>query len=129
MLIVSAARAPQYRDGLQPRPDPSDDELLSQLAALGGERAALESALPLLRADTRLYRNYRFVPGALLTVPIVAYAGAADPNLRPEDMAGWGALTRGPFVQREFPGGHFYLEDDSAAVLRALADDLSSVLD
>jgi len=124
VLIVSAARAPQYRVNLQPRPDPSDDELLAQLSRLGSDRESLEMALPLLRADTRLYRNYRFEPGPPLAIPIAAYRGVRDPNLSRQDLADWKALTRGHFVQREFSGGHFYLQSDLVRVLRAVAEDL-----
>jgi surfactin synthase thioesterase subunit/glycosyltransferase involved in cell wall biosynthesis len=123
-LIVSAARGPQYREDLQPRPDPSDEELLAQLTALGGDRESLALALPLLRADTRLYRNYRFAPGPPLAIPIAAYGGADDPNVHPEDLAGWAGLTTARFVVREFPGGHFYLETETAAVTQAIVEDV-----
>ncbi|HEY3837596.1 MAG TPA: thioesterase domain-containing protein, partial [Bryobacteraceae bacterium] len=123
ILIVSAARAPQYREGLAPRPDPADDELLDQLSALGADRETLKAALPVLRADTCLYRNYRFVPGLPLSCSIAAYGGAEDPNLRREDLTRWGELTTGRFIQRQFPGGHFYLEN-SHLFLRTLALDL-----
>jgi surfactin synthase thioesterase subunit/glycosyltransferase involved in cell wall biosynthesis len=127
MLIVSAARGPQYREGLEPRPDPPDEELLGQLAGLGGDRDALAVALPLLRADTRLYRNYRFIPGPPLQIPIAAYGGQRDPNVRFEDLAAWGTLTRGAFSQRQFDGGHFYLETAAEAVVRAIAADLAGL--
>jgi surfactin synthase thioesterase subunit/glycosyltransferase involved in cell wall biosynthesis len=123
-LIVSAARAPQYRLNLQPRPDPSDEELLAQLSNLGTDRELLETTLPLLRADTRLYRNYRFEPGPPLEVPIAAYGGADDPNVQPADMTGWKDLTNARFIQREFPGGHFYLQSNRDAILQALQTDL-----
>jgi surfactin synthase thioesterase subunit/glycosyltransferase involved in cell wall biosynthesis len=125
VLIVSAARAPQYRMNLQPRPDPADDELLDQLSTLGGDRDALRDALPVLRADTRLYRNYEFVPGPRLECPIAAYGGADDPNLGRKDLTGWAEMTQAAFRQREFPGGHFYLEDREA-VLAAVAADLGA---
>lgn len=125
ILIVSAARGPQYRIHLQPRPDLSDEELLSQLANLGTDRELLETALPLLRADTRLYRNYRFEPGPLLAVPIAAYGGASDPNISRQDLADWKELTKRSFVQREFVGGHFYLQSDPDAVLRSIGEDLA----
>ena len=125
VLIVSAARGPQYRIDLQPRPDPGDEELLAQLSTLGGDRELLEIVLPLLRADTRLYRNYRFEPGPPLAVPLAAYGGEGDPNVSREDLAAWKRLTQGAFVQREFPGGHFYLQSDPGAVLRSIAEDLA----
>ena len=124
VLIVSAARGPQYRANLQPRPDPTDEDLIEQLAMLGGDREALEIALPLLRADTRLYRNYRFVPGPPLNCPISAYGGTSDPSVHREDLAAWSELTRGPFIQRVFTGGHLYLESARDDVLRAIAGDL-----
>ena len=127
VLIVSGARGPQYRIGKEASPDPSDEELVSQLTSLGTDRDLLEIALPLLRADTRLYRNYRFVPGPLLAVPIAAYGGESDPNVRRGDLAEWKELTLGGFVQREFHGGHFYLQSDPGAVVRAIGEDLKRV--
>ena len=126
LLIVSGARAPQYRINLEPRPDPPDEVLLEQLSAHGTDREALEAALPLLRADTRLYRNYRFVPGPPLGCPIAAYGGTADAGVHREDLAGWAELTSGNFTQREFAGGHFYLESVREPLLRAIAEDLAS---
>jgi surfactin synthase thioesterase subunit/glycosyltransferase involved in cell wall biosynthesis len=124
-LIVSAARAPQYRENLEPSSDPPDEELLRQLTALGGDSNALESALPLLRADTRLYRNYRFTPSPPLPVPIAAYGGTQDPNVRPEHLEPWGELSTKRFVRREFQGGHFYLETQTSAVCAGIAEDLA----
>ena len=124
VLIVSAARAPQYRLNLAPRPDPSDEELIAQLSALGDSAEALKRMLPLLRADTRLYRNYRFTAGPPLKIPIGAYGGKRDPNVKREHLAEWRELTGSGFVQREFPGGHFYLQTAQQEVLRAIAEDL-----
>lgn len=125
VLIVSGARGPQYRINRQPGPDPSDEELLAQLFNLGTGRELLETALPLLRADTRLYRNYRFEPAAPLAIPIAAYGGESDPNVSRADLADWKELTADRFVQREFPGGHFYLQSGPEAVLRSIEADLT----
>ncbi len=126
VLIVSSARAPQYRLNLQPRPDPSDEELLAQLADLGTDRDLLQAVLPLLRADTRLYRNYRFEPGPPLEIPIAAYRGENDPNLGRKDLSDWKHVTNRRFTLREFPGGHFYLHTHQRAVLKACMDDILS---
>ena len=74
-LFVSGARAPQFRLGHQPPPEPSDTELLEQLRKLDGmpreileNPALLAVAIPALRADTRLYRNYVYYPGSPLPV-------------------------------------------------------------
>ena len=125
LLIASSARAPQYRINLQPIPDPSDEELLLQLSFLeGADTSHLEIALPLLRADTRLYRNYRFEPGTPLSIPIAVYGGSTDPGLGPGQLDPWRELTTGPFIRREFPGGHFYLQSNTQEVVAAIREDL-----
>jgi surfactin synthase thioesterase subunit/glycosyltransferase involved in cell wall biosynthesis len=131
VLIVSGARAPQLRLGQQRGREPSDDELIQELRRLEGvpgevltNREALQLALPLLRADTRLYRNYEYRVEPPLAVPIRAYGGASDPNVRPEHLDGWAEQTTRSFIRREFAGGHFYLDTNESAVLEAVRGDL-----
>ena len=131
VLIVSGARAPQLRPNLPPQADPSDEELVGGLRRLDGlplelleNREALKLALPVLRADTRLYRNYVYHSEPPLAVPICAYGGASDPNVRAGHLHGWGEQTTASFIRREFAGGHFYLQTDVSALLDALRCDL-----
>ena len=59
-------------------------------------------------------------------MPIAAYSGSDDPNVRPEHMDAWREETSVGFDQRVFPGGHFYLLRDSRSeFLRCLRDDLA----
>lgn len=131
VLIVSGARAPQLRLGQQRGREPSDDELIQELRRLEGvpgevlaNREALQLALPLLRADTRLYRNYEYRIEPPLAVPIRAYGGASDPNVRAEHLDSWAEQTTRSFIRREFAGGHFYLDTNESAVLEAVRCDL-----
>ncbi len=130
-LLVSVARAPKFRLNHKPGPEPGDAELLEQLKQVNpavGE--ALESPaarallLPALRADTRAYRNYVYTPGEPLTVPILAFGGAEDPQVSKEQLEAWGEHTRGGFSARFFPGGHFYLRTNALEFLRALGEAL-----
>ncbi len=128
-LYCSAARAPQYRLHWTPPPAPSDSEFLEQLRLLDGIPAAMlenptlmEYALPVLRADAALYRNYVYEPGAPLPLPIFAYGGQSDPNVRSEQVEAWSAQTTAPFTSREFEGGHFFIH--SPAFLQAFIEDL-----
>jgi surfactin synthase thioesterase subunit/glycosyltransferase involved in cell wall biosynthesis len=130
-LFVSAARAPQFRLHHEPPPEPTDEELLEQLRRLDGLPAGvldnpnlLRLIMPVLRADTRLYRNYIYTPEDALPVPIFAYGGASDPNVRPEHLEAWRTQTTAGFTHREFPGGHFYLQSSRDAFLEALKADL-----
>lgn len=131
-LIVSGARAPRYRLGLQPKRAPSDEELLDILQRLEGTpKEALASEelvrmlLPVLRADTTLYRNYVYVPEAPLEIPISAFGGVEDPNVPVEGLEEWRAETSaGEFAVRLFAGGHFYLNSDRDAVFKAIREEL-----
>ena len=125
-LVVSGAKPPQYRLNQPPQADPTDEELSGQIRSLGGVAEDLiPLAMPVLRADTRLYRNYRYEEDEPLPIPIFAYCADADPNVSPEQMADWKQQTSAKFAERIFPGGHFYLQKDRAAVLAALAEDLN----
>ena len=85
---------------------------------------AMRVAMPVLRADTALYRSYVYSPEGALAVPIFAYGGAADPNVRPEHLEAWREQTTGRFLRREFEGGHFFIRSERDAFLAALRGDL-----
>jgi surfactin synthase thioesterase subunit/glycosyltransferase involved in cell wall biosynthesis len=130
VLIASGARAPQFRRGHVPPPDPTDEELLAELGRLDGtppglwENGAAQAVLlPALRADTGLYRRYVYSEEAPLDCAICAYGGAADANVSEAHLAAWREQTTGPFRLRRFEGGHFYLQPPAAEFLAALAED------
>jgi medium-chain acyl-[acyl-carrier-protein] hydrolase len=130
-LLVSGARAPQFRRGHVPPPPPSDTELLDQLRHLDGtprevlgNDELMRMMLPAMRADTTLYRNYIYVEEPPLACPIRAYSGLDDPNIRRAQLEAWAAETTADFKLRMFPGGHFYLNSAQAEFLEALARDL-----
>jgi len=122
LLIASAARAPQFRRNHVPSAAPSDDQLLEQLK-IPPELA--RAVLPSLRADTTLYRNYIYTEDAPLDLPIRAYGGIDDPNIRPEHLEGWREQTTASFEARVFPGAHFYLQSCPAEFRAALEADLA----
>jgi medium-chain acyl-[acyl-carrier-protein] hydrolase len=128
VLIVSSARAPQDRTEESRKKEPSDAELIEELAGLGTlTREALDLAFPILRADSRLYRNYVYQPEAPLEIPIAAYGGASDTSIAPDQLDRWREQTTVSFIRREFEGGHFYLQSDPHAVLECLQRDLDVV--
>jgi surfactin synthase thioesterase subunit/glycosyltransferase involved in cell wall biosynthesis len=129
-LHVSAARAPQFRLGKHPAVDPSDQAFMEELKKLGGmpmevldSEKLLRLAMPALRADARLYRNYVYKPGEPIKTPIFAYGGAEDWNVQPEHLDAWCKQTTGGFRRREFPGGHFFIQT-APEFVKALSEDL-----
>lgn len=118
-LIVSAARAPQFRRNHVPPPEPSDEELLHE-AGLPDDLALRRSILPALRADTRLYRNYVYTEEEPLAIPVRAYGGLDDPHVSLAHLEAWSEQTTRSFAVRRFPGGHFYLKDHAADIARVI---------
>ena len=130
MLIVSGARAPQFRRNHVPPPAPTAEEFLDEIRRLEGMPAellddpiAMRAVLPALSADAALYRNYIYIDEPPLPFPIRAYGGAADPRVNRDHLEGWAQQTASSFAVRIFPGGHFYL-NGAPEVLSALENDL-----
>ena len=132
MLIASGARAPQFRRHHVPPPAPTLEAFLEELRRLQGipsevldDPVLMRAILPALEADAALYRNYVYAEDLPLPIPLRAYGGADDPNVRREHLDGWAEQTTASFAVRIFPGGHFYLTPASQPFLRALAEDLA----
>jgi surfactin synthase thioesterase subunit/glycosyltransferase involved in cell wall biosynthesis len=130
-LYVSGARAPQFRLNWTPPAEPREAEFLEQLRRLDGipddilaNPKAMQMAMPALRADAALYRNYIYTPGEPLAIPIFAYGGCADQNVPTERLEAWREQTAGQFTLRMFEGGHFFIKSAREVFLRALLEDL-----
>ncbi|MFE0812911.1 thioesterase II family protein [Streptomyces sp. NPDC058794] len=131
-LFVSGRRAPSCH-----RPESahllSDDDLIGDVASLGGtESAVLEDqeirrlVLPIIRNDYRAVETYRSVPDARLgRTPVTAFVGDGDPRATVEESAAWERHTSAGFDASVFPGGgHFYLSDFRAELTRRITDRL-----
>ncbi|MFN7993758.1 MAG: thioesterase domain-containing protein [Bryobacteraceae bacterium] len=130
-LLVSGARAPQFRRGHVPPPEPTEAEFLQEIRRLEGmpqavlsDPAIMEMILPALRDDASLYRNYVYSEEPPLACHIRAYGGVSDPNVRREHLEAWARQTTLTFELRMFPGGHFFLQTARDEFLASLAGDL-----
>jgi pyochelin biosynthetic protein PchC len=54
--------------------------------------------------------TYTCPPDAVLSSPVTALVGDADPEASIDDVLAWREHTTGRFDLRVFPGGHFYLD-------------------
>jgi surfactin synthase thioesterase subunit len=118
-LVVTGRQAPPTPLRLPPVTHLPDSAFLRAMveryAAL--PPAVLESPellamlLGWMRADLRLGETYRFVDGPPLPLPIHAYGGQDDANVRAPDLAGWGALGTTDSTVTRVPGGHFFVDD------------------
>ncbi|WP_165988998.1 thioesterase II family protein [Streptomyces sp. YIM 98790] len=123
-LIVSGRPGPARQRPAGKHLD--DDRMWADVCGMGGTDARLlempelrAMVLPTIRADYRLIETYRAGRGTDLDIPVTACFGDRDPEVGREDAEAWQAVTTGPFEVRCFPGGHFYLRNDSE---RAVVD-------
>ncbi|RSM45253.1 thioesterase [Amycolatopsis balhimycina DSM 5908] len=130
-LFVSGRRAPSgpLGDGVHLK---NDDELLAEVKRLGGTEAAIlddpdirRMALPALRSDYRAAERYHYRPGPDVSCPIVALLGDQDPKVDEAQASGWADRTSAGFELKTFPGGHFYLKDEAAAITGLIGDRLA----
>lgn len=125
-LFVSGSPAPgsereQRATGLP------DDEFLARVSEFAGLRhAALEDPemremiLPTLRADIQMHEDYRPSTDEPLPVPVTALRGTRDELVSAEDAMAWAKFTSRDFGYAELPGGHMYLIESPAPLLRVV---------
>ncbi|MEV6237085.1 alpha/beta fold hydrolase [Lentzea sp. NPDC051838] len=131
-LFVSGRRAPQIvRDDRVHQRD--DAGLIAEVRRLAGTNARVfddeelaRMVLPAIRADYRAAETYRYRPGPLLSCPLTALTGDADPKAAVDEVALWRERTAGPFSLNVFSGGHFFLSDNRSAVAALVSGDSPS---
>ncbi|GAA1935560.1 thioesterase II family protein [Kitasatospora viridis] len=133
-VFASGRRAPSrpHRGELVHQRD--DDGIVAELKDLSGTDPAiladpeiLRMVLPVLRSDYRAAETYRGTPGAVLTSPITALTGDADPQTPIPDAEAWAEHTSADFRLEVFPGGHFFLTERPQDVISLLADHLDAL--
>jgi medium-chain acyl-[acyl-carrier-protein] hydrolase len=127
-LFVAASpseRFPSWGQGLHLLPQ---KELVAEIRRLGEVPARLldderlvELLLPMIRADFRLAVEYQPPAGPPLDCPLTAFAGAGDPHITVEDVAGWRRHTRGAFWLRTVAAGHHFVRERAAELVGEIA--------
>lgn len=131
-LFASGTAAPTMRSDYdrgfaEPK---TDAELIEQLRTLNGtSEEVLASAelmsltLPILRADFLLCGTFRPVQRALLKCPVHVLGGTTD-RATTEQLIGWSKETLGSFSVDMLAGGHFFIHEHEARVLKVIKDQL-----
>lgn len=130
-LLVAGRRAPHRPSDKRPLHALPEPEFQKELRGLDGtpeeilqHPELMEVFAPILRADFELCETYAYRAGEPLDVPISAFGGLEDPDVRRDDLQAWQEHTRGPFRLRMFPGGHFFLNGARQQLVHALSEDL-----
>ena len=135
ILFVSGHRAPQLPDRFTPAHKLPDADFALELRQRNGTREetlqnpdVMRLVLPLLRADFAVCETYTYIPGEPLECPIIAFSGANDPAVRPEELASWSSQTSAPCATQIFPGDHFFLQTARSQLLQKVSYDLTQIL-
>jgi len=131
-LFASGTAAPtlrsEYDRGLaEPKSDAQLIELLRSLQGTSEEVLANEElmslTLPILRADFLLCGGFRPLVRPLLKCP-VHVLGGKDDKATSEQLIGWSQETQGSFSVDMLAGGHFFIHEHEAKVLRVIRSQL-----
>ncbi|RON47316.1 thioesterase [Pseudomonas frederiksbergensis] len=131
-LFASGTAAPTMRaDYDRGFAEPKTDaELIDQLRTLNGtseevlaNEELMSLTLPILRADFLLCGRFQPVQRPLLKCPVHVLGGKAD-KATTEQLIGWSKETHGSFSVDMLAGGHFFIHEHEAKVLRVIKDQL-----
>jgi len=96
-------------------------------AVLLDDKELTEMVLPATRSDYKAIETYRYEPGPRLSCPILALAGESDPLTTKVEIEDWAQHTNGEFALEIYAGGHFYLNDRPAEIIKNISDYLISL--
>lgn len=109
----------------------SDEEFLARVEEFAGFRHEAfdipelrELLLPTIRADVEMHESYAPRPGTAIAAPITSMRGVDDLLVSAADARSWQAASRSAVEHIEFPGGHMFLVDSGADLLRTISSRL-----
>ncbi|MEU1889321.1 alpha/beta fold hydrolase [Micromonospora sp. WMMD987] len=134
-LFASGRRAPSRTRDERYVHTRDDAGVLRELARLSGsdprvlgDPELLPMILPALRGDYKAVETYRAEEGARLDAPITVLTGDSDPMTTVDEAGDWRLHTTGECDVRVFRGGHFFLNEHAAEVIRLIGDELGRPL-
>jgi medium-chain acyl-[acyl-carrier-protein] hydrolase len=136
-LFLSARPAPQLGRADPPLSHLPDAIFVTELqrrysgipAVILQDSELLKLYLPILRADLEMLETYSYSPESRLDYPISTFGGLQDVMVTPDKIAPWREQTTQTFTRKLFPGNHFFLQSQQAALLEAMAGDLTPLLE
>ncbi|WP_347901179.1 alpha/beta fold hydrolase [Pseudomonas purpurea] len=131
-LFASGTAAPSMRaDYDRAFAEPKTDaQLIEQLRSLNGtseevlgNKELMSLTLPILRADFLLCGGFRPQVRPLLNCPVHVLGGTND-KATTAQLIGWSQETHGSFSVDMLAGGHFFIHEHEAKVIRMIKDHL-----
>lgn len=132
VLFASGRRAPScHRD--EHVHEATDEAVVKELERVGGtygdvltDPEMLGMFLPAIRNDYKAAETYRYEPDEPLDCPVVVLTGDEDPYVTRDEAEAWRRHTTGGFTLHTLRGGHFFLAEHAAEVIRIISDTTAS---
>lgn len=132
-LVLAGCRAPHVARLVPAIHDRPDEEFFRDLGRFAGtpeglltDQRVLRLLGPMLRADLALAETWPPGPAPPLEVPLVTFAGAADPMAPPATVSAWSRYAPAGFAAHELEGDHFSLLAQPTRLLGLLRGDLEA---
>lgn len=131
-LILTGAAGPSWEERERSRHLLSKADFKKKLEEYGGSpKEVLENEElfeffePILRNDFQAVETYYYTkPAEKLDVPVTVMIGLSE-QVTIDEARLWEQETTAPFSVRQFPGGHFFIYDYTAEVVKVIATQLS----
>jgi len=91
------------------------------------EKGLVDYVTPILSADLRAMSTYNHTDTEPLDIPLTLMKGSHE-LINEADMLEWKKITTTEAALFTFPGNHFYLLEQEAAVVDFIGEQLSQVL-
>ena len=132
-LFLSGRGAPHWPNPSEDLDQLSDDDFIAAVDhRYGGVPALLKEDvefrqlyLPVLRADIAAVSHHRDTEAPPFECPVHVLGGTGDVTAPREALEGWRRHGVGEFKVHLFPGGHFFVQTATGAVLELLAAELA----
>lgn len=131
LLAACSQVAPQLNGNGPTVHDLPAPELKEFLRTMGGTEPIVldheefwEVTEPAIRADYEAAETYATGPEPKVSCDVLAFRGAGDEEVSPEETAAWADVTTGACAMRQLEGGHFLLKSSAPEVLAEVEDRL-----
>jgi len=130
-LFISAKCSPRQRPEDPAVGQLSDAALIDVLERYEGtpqdllnDAELMRLMLPVIRADMAVCDSYVYEPGPPFECPITVFGGLEDRLRSRACLESWQEYTKGSFMLRMLPGGHFFINSWAVPVFEVIRQEL-----
>ncbi len=132
-LFLSGRSAPHLPPVKSPIHSLSKQAFIDAMRAMNGtpseildHQELMDMMLPIIRADFQALETWSYQPSPPFSIPVSVFGGIADDGVPLQNLDAWESCTTARFKRHMFPGDHFFLHQQHAAMLNIICRALGS---